>query len=605
MNVFEDFIDELKEENLLEETVIESRQAEEEFLGAVTIQTENIEAIAEEIIQAEIDFPVESENVVGVAASAVSGSELEHSFENPFEILLEGRGENNAAGEFAANDFIAKKAGVVEEVLPSTNLPVPPAVEKKNELSEKDFYRKRAIDEVSGLQMVEHVLSGVEREQMKLTPQNYNEISAKKALHDFLQIADDVNSPEHARAEFQLMQETETWCSALSHRDKIITVAHLRRYCETTRPALSSQALISLARFYRNLPYSEAVRSKFDFCVTKLFSKDDGQEKRVLVFTREELIQHFKELYAEWSSISLYSVDDDDSSIVLAALKFEDFMTECESATDFDELVKTDFFNRLRQFKQSANEVFFAPLVTTAAIECNARVGNRYVDLIQAERAKKTTTDLQDKYGFLYDQTISDATSKTLQLIELLKEKNAAPRPAKLEKIKQTAGERGAEPSREKAEQIKVQKSGSAPKKETKAEYNRPASEIEKKNSSRILTVNKWLLAATILVAVASAGLYYYVYYGASVAASANVKRVNLENSSLQEFLETARIGGETFYGVTLPAWEALSSEKKEEVLKKIYSLGEDKGYSKVELIDKEGKSVGFASKEKVEVIAL
>jgi len=62
-------------------------------------------------------------------------------------------------------------------------------------------------------------------------------------------MAHETNTTEHAQAEFRLMQETENWYSALSHRDKYITVAHLRRYCETSRPALSAQALISLARF--------------------------------------------------------------------------------------------------------------------------------------------------------------------------------------------------------------------------------------------------------------------------------------------------------------------------------------------------------------------
>lgn len=583
MNVFEDLIDELKDENLLEETVMETQNAENEYSG---------EASAGSVLlsSAESDLKGKAPDAETIFASEISPENYSE------ELLIVGNSE------------------IFSDHAPVESFPSVEAGEPRTNFDEKDFYRKRAVEEVSGLQMVEHVLSGVEREQMKSVPQNYNDIMAKKALHDFLQIADDVTSPEHAQAEFQLMQETETWCSALSHRDKRITVAHLRRFCETTRPALSSQALISLARFYRNLPFSEQVRSKYDFVVTKLFSKDDGHEKRVLIFSRQELIQHFKELYAEWSSISLYSAEDDDSTITQAALEFENFITECEAATDFDELVKTDFFNRLRVFKENTNELFFAPLVTATAIECNTRIGNRYVDLIQAEQTKKPAGDLQDKYGFLLDQTISDATSKTLQLVELLKEKTAVPEAAKPEK-KPVATEKptsaASEPaektfkeSKEKAESAVVQTTVSAPKKETKNEYSRAAVKSETKSSGKAFAVNNWLIAATIFVIVSGIALYVYANHVSVVAdISRNAKKVNLDNSSLQEFLQSARISGETFYGITLPSWEGLTDEKKKEKLKTIFSIGADKGYAKVHLMNKEGKSVGFASKEKVEVI--
>ena len=75
--------------------------------------------------------------------------------------------------------------------------------------SEKEYYRKRAIDEVNGLQVVEHVLSGVESEQMKTIPKTYDELPVKLALHDFLQDENNINSTEHAQSEFRLMQETE------------------------------------------------------------------------------------------------------------------------------------------------------------------------------------------------------------------------------------------------------------------------------------------------------------------------------------------------------------------------------------------------------------
>ena len=107
----------------------------------------------------------------------------------------------------------------------------------------QEFYKKRAIDEVSNLQMVEHVLTGVEREYMKIVPDTFDDFNAKKTLHTFLQVTENENSVAHTEAEFAMMQETEAWCTALETRDKRIPVSSLRQYCENSRPALSSHAL--------------------------------------------------------------------------------------------------------------------------------------------------------------------------------------------------------------------------------------------------------------------------------------------------------------------------------------------------------------------------
>ena len=330
MNIFEDLIEELKEENLLEETPADTKTAD----TAAKPPAEKITASAQpaQTPAAKTDEPKKE-------TSGFDRQTPENNFQKP------------------------------------ASAPNPP-------VGEADYYRKRAVEEVAFLQMVEHVFAGVEREQMKIAPKPYDDLEVKKVLHSFLQISGDVKSPEHAQLEFRLLQETESWYSALSQRDKLVSVAHLRRYCETTRPALSSPALVALGRFYRNSPYSEQIRSKFDLVLTRLFTKEIGGEKRKPVFSRDELIKHLNELYADWSSIPLYSTDEENSDTLLMVLKFEDFIAEAENAESFDELIRNDFFNRLRRFKESANEHFFAPLVTAAAIESNLRIGNRYVELL-------------------------------------------------------------------------------------------------------------------------------------------------------------------------------------------------------------------------------
>jgi hypothetical protein len=65
------------------------------------------------------------------------------------------------------------------------------------------------MEEVTFLQMVEHVMSGVEREQLKSVPKAYNDISVSQALHGFLQVAKEGDKQRTAEAEFELMQETQ------------------------------------------------------------------------------------------------------------------------------------------------------------------------------------------------------------------------------------------------------------------------------------------------------------------------------------------------------------------------------------------------------------
>lgn len=521
MNVFEDLIGELKDENLLEETVMDVHKAE---------------SLAEDTSPESL--PVEE------PANAQ---------------LLETAEEGEAATGFELQ--------VINE-----------PEENPNASNAQEFYRKRAIDEVSGLQMVDHVLSGVERELMKVVPRVFDDLTVKKSLHSFLQ-AIDTDSPDHAQFEFQLMQETENWCSALANRDNDISAADLRRFCENSKPALSSQALIALAKFYRNLPHSELVRNKFDFVVTRLFSKEIASEKRYLVFGRDEMIAHFKTLYADWSSISLYSSNEDNSDILVAALRFEDFMAEAESAERFDDLIRTEFFDRIRQFKESANEIFYAPIITAAAVECNVRIGNRIVDLLKVEREMPSAEDLYEKYGVLHDQVLSDATSKTTSVADLLRER-----------LEELEGEEG---------EIEEEYYHAAPVKVSevkKQAVKRPRNKF----AAGLFAVNKWLLAATVVVLFLSVGLYIWSerYAGDETASvsTAGVLNFDLENSTLKEHIRTARISNEVFYGITLPSYDILTKEKKEEFVQKVLAAGNGNGFNKVQLSDPKGKIVGVAS---------
>jgi hypothetical protein len=576
MNIFEDLIDELKEENLLEETVVKNNSVKNNPIVSGSSVEENtvLKDKAEENIITVIDnnqfLPTEDANL-----------------EKEYKALAEEITEKNA---------------VADKIEFETNQAVP----SNNPSKEAEFFRKRAVDEVSFLQMVEHVFAGVEREQMKVVPKPYDALNVKKVLHTFLQISKGKDTSEQAQSEFQLLQETENWYSTLTHRDKRISINHLRRYCETVRPPLSSPALVSLARFYRNSPYSEQVRGKFDFVITRLFSKDIANERREMAFNSQELTKHLKELYAEWSSIPLYP-NEDDAEILLAALQFDDFITEATVAESFDALIQHDFFNRLRLFKKETNENFLSPTVVAANIESNIKIGNRYVELLEKEKSNKSI--YEDKYGFLHDQSISDATGKTFQLVELLSRKTELPKPIAPPAPTKKEVKVNTEPVKNLNKNVNKE---TKPTNEIKTAKEKPKTEFsnykkeEKKDNKNYYGMNSWVLTAIIFAVIVSVGMYVWSNNSNSEAKEKNgVKIVNLENSSLKESIRNAQIKSEIFTANVLPAWDGFASAKKEELLKKIMSIGSDKGFKQVQLLNEQGKVVGFASPEKVEVLNL
>ncbi|MGI8469249.1 MAG: hypothetical protein ACR2N3_12435 [Pyrinomonadaceae bacterium] len=524
MSVFENLIEELKQENLIEESAAEINQE----------NTENTE---------------DGETVLPPDEMRVEESPMPVAAEHSQSII----GESFAAPSSSAG--------------------------------ENEFYRRRAMEEVSSLQMVEHILSGVERDQMKIVPQSYDNISVSKALHEFLQVSKNSNSPENASAEFKLMQETESWYSALAFRDKNILPAHLRRYCETTRPVLSAQALTSLARFYRNAPYSESNRSKFDMVVTRLFSREVDKDERELAFGYNEIIQHLSELYADWSSVSLYATDDD-TKILAIIQKFEDFVNEAEAAASFEELVKSDFFNRLRAFKETTGENFYAPSVAAMIIDCNIRVGNIYVELLNKERLQSNSVNLENKYSYLLDQTISEATSKTLQLANLLEVKNSRQTETKNSRQTEIAELQSVKPVTETVEKIENKRSDSAVQ---------PATLI-----SKLLQVNKLILAAAVLTIIFTASLYFWTQFTEPKLNSEGVQSFQMDGYYFKDYLKAAKITNENLIGIVNLDWNNIGDNKKQEVLKNMLTVGKDKGFKTVRLQNNEGKTVGYASENNI-----
>ncbi len=522
MNIFEDLIDELKEDNLIEKTVMETSRMR---VGAAPTE---VKASAAETAPIKSDAP-ESER-----------EEAKLNEEHTAETLVPGIDEMNDT----ADDFVKTSAGDAE------------------------FYRKRAIDEVTFLQMVEAVFAGVERDQMKMIPQRFDDLEVKKVLHAFLQIPLNATSAEYSQAEFKLLQATEGWYSTLAHRDKKILTAHLRRYCENSRPPLSAPALIALARFYRNAAYSEQARSKFDFMMTRMFSKESESHRRELLFTREELLAHVRDLYADWSSIPLYATETDDAGILQTIKQFEEFIQESEAAGCFDELINNNFFNRLRLFKESTNEDFYAPPVIVVGIEANIFIGNRYVTLLEKEKRAGSIESVESKYGAGYDHAMSEITGKTMSLVELLTPKIEPHKPIEPLVYAETAADEDDEKT--------------------------IVSSEEKSKSATSGSFVKWLAVAVLLAVIVVLGIYFVVKpKPLETNKPAAVEKMNIENSLLKQYLSEARISDETLNGVALPSWSGLNDNQKKIALRTMFDLGAENGFKKVRVLNAEGGMVG------------
>lgn len=582
MNIFEDLIEELKEENLLEETVIDVQNKKkngEDFnlpkqnqieTTPVKMEENSVKvseasetfAASDEIIPVEISREIEP----GEARNAVAGNR---------QFVVEKNEVPNVVPQIIKEELIERNSSFSEDK------------ESDSSPEQEEFFKKRASEEVTSLQMVQHVLSGIERNFLNVTPKLYDDLEVKKALHNFLQDSQSLDSAEQSNAEIILLQETENWYSALSQKDKTVSVDNLRRYCETTRPALSAQALIALARFYRNAPFSESVRSKFEMAMTRLFARETGGDIRKLLFNRDETIEKLNEFYAEWSSIPLYATEEDESKIVLSAIKFEEFATEAETTESVEELYKNDFFNRFKNFKDETHENFFAPLVTATSIESNVRIGNRYLRLLLAEKEKENfnAEAFEEKYAEAFNEIVSEVVCKTIETGKVFAGEFADADP-----IWETQVEEGIQIEFEKQDLNKV------------IEKPKPVKEPSVLKNP-LFKANKWLVAATVLAVFVSLGLYVWAeYFNAPPKLSDSVKVVNLDNSSFKEYVQSARINSDMFYGIVNANWEGLTNEKKEDLLGKILVTGSEKGFKMVTLMNKQGLSVGYASAGRIEV---
>jgi hypothetical protein len=245
---------------------------------------------------------------------------------------------------------------------------------------------KRAGEEAVQLRIVERFLSEVERRLLKTSPVIFDIERVRTALQILKTINEEDDIEECLEAEFRLDQEFHLWRKLITDRDRGIETYHFRRLCDSTSQPLDDEIFIALASFYRSLDFSPAGQSKFDLAVTRLFSKADGSERRELRATRSEMIARLKRLF-DRPGQSHRSTED----IEYAFSAIDGFTDEAKHLGNFEDLVRSNIFDRYRIFKRELGSLFFEAEIVAAAIECNVTVGNVFNDLLRAADEQLST----------------------------------------------------------------------------------------------------------------------------------------------------------------------------------------------------------------------
>ena len=568
MNVFEDLVIELKEENLLEETVIDQPLA---------IETKNSHIESNMNVFEDLVIELKEENL------------LEETVIDRSVPTANGNGNSRPISTFdsAVRDLI--------DEVPKFEVPGAAAVDSALEFDDAPAYtpalnpeniRQGIGDRMSALQLVDHVFAAVEANLNGAKSGLFDDLTVKKAFHRFAQASAAPDSNEYFEAESAVLAGIGMWEETLQMRDGQIPADAIRRYAEAANPPLSPQALFALARFYRNADFSRQTLAKFDFVVTRLFSKFVDGEKRDLLCSREEIRRHLNQRYDDWSGGSFRPVAADDPDIVRLVLGFDKMAAEASKAADLDELISNRLFDRLCELKENAGELFLAPEVSSVAVDCNVRIASKVIDLVSTELKRSEGRAILAKYENLDESNVSNAIGRTFELEFMIAGKS----------FKEFAAARQARTdSKSKSVMFEEPKPRS-----TRSWAKKPSGKSKK---SALFGVNRWLLLATVLTVIVSVGIYLWAEYFAGDAVTSNgVKVVDLEKPELKELIKTSKVSGTILYAVVTPAFEKLSAEQQREFLQKLKQIGVEKGFNKVSLINSQGKTVGYASEARVEL---
>jgi hypothetical protein len=258
---------------------------------------------------------------------------------------------------------------------------------------------KRAGDQAVQLRIVERFLSEIERRLLKTTPQIFDIERLKTALQILKTLSGDDDIDECLEAEFRLDEEFRNWSELIVDRDQKIETYHFRRLCDSTQQPLEDDIFIALAKFYRELDLTASSQSKFDLSITRLFTRPAADGRRETRCLRSDIVKRLKGLFASPEVLSSRNEVGD------AVTAVDAFIDEALGFVEFEDLVRSNIFDRYRVFKRELGYLFFEPEVLGAAVECNVVVGNVFDGLLRSadeQLSSRLTVDV-DLASALHD----------------------------------------------------------------------------------------------------------------------------------------------------------------------------------------------------------
>lgn len=261
-------------------------------------------------------------------------------------------------------------------------------------------------DEAMSLRMVEKFLHEVETSLVRPRSEQFDLRAVRECLRILRPKDEYVDPAEELDAECRLRSEFDRWREELAEKDREIEAFHIRRFCDGLKSRIDRRVFLSLARFYRCLPFSHPVQSKFDLAVTRAFSIGLPGGRRRLLRDRAFVSGELAGLYLLWDEGSDTEIDDCSDAVGV----FDRLLEEVRALTEFESLVQTNIFERIREAKRNMGRTYFHPDCVAAAVECNIEVGNAFDSLLAA-----LNSDLHGSVRSKLDfaSTFLDVTSRT------------------------------------------------------------------------------------------------------------------------------------------------------------------------------------------------
>ncbi len=253
-------------------------------------------------------------------------------------------------------------------------------------------------EEIKSWHTVESLFAAVERQLLKTSSLAFDIKQIKPYLQE-MEKAQNYSVKAFSEVEFLLKRKINNWRYLLAERDKNIETYHLRRFCESLETPLDTKFFAALTRFYRSLPHSTTVQSKYDFAVTRLYSFAENKTKRQMRLKREEISCDLHKLFNRWDGETSLVTQEISIEIDQEVEKINNFIGEVRHLETFEEIVKSNLFDRLRICKHGLGERFYETPITAAAVECNIVIGNVFAELL-AETNETLSLKLMPEIDF-------------------------------------------------------------------------------------------------------------------------------------------------------------------------------------------------------------